>query len=162
MLSVMLYLCMFCVALSMDLFCFVGCVSDSVCELFVKQFAISLGVVVILNVMEVWSVGGDALLDCVWYSKEYVCCACDSSVHLDVPSIGCVWVCLKSFRSWRAESQVFALLTLFLCVILHTMWSDKSLQLICILAFGILCLSAIRMIFVKILLAVCMLMGIVV
>ena len=36
-----------------------------VCELFVKQFSICLGVVVIvlLNVMEVFSVGGDALLD---------------------------------------------------------------------------------------------------
>ena len=36
MVSVMLYPCMFCVALSMDLFvlCFVCCVFDSVCELF--------------------------------------------------------------------------------------------------------------------------------
>ena len=25
---------------------------------------------------------------CVWSSKECVCCACDPSVHLDVPSIG--------------------------------------------------------------------------
>ena len=39
---------------------------------------------------------------------------------------------------------------LFLSVILHTMWSDKSLQLLCILPFGILCLSAINMMFVKI------------
>ena len=50
---------------------------------------------------------------------------------------------------------MFALLMLLLCVILHTMWSGKNLQLICILPFGILCLSAIRMVFVKILLAVC-------
>ena len=49
----------------------------------------------------------------------------------------------------------------FLCVILHTMWSDKSLQLLCILPFGILCLSTIRM-FVNIILAVCMLVGMVV
>ena len=53
-------------------------------------------------------------------------------------------------------SQVFALLMLFLCVILLTMWSGKSLQLLCILPFGILCLSAISMVFVKIMLAVCM------
>ena len=64
---------------------------------------------------------------------------------------------ISSIRSLRAESQVFALLMLFLCVTLHTMSSGKSLQLLCILPFGMLCLSAISMIFVKILLAVCML-----
>ena len=56
---------------------------------------------------------------------------------------------------------MFALIMLFLCVILHTMRSGKSLQLLCILPFGIFCLFVIRM-FVKILLVVCMLMGIVV
>ena len=34
-------------------------------------------------------------IDRVWSSKECVCCACDPSVHLDVPSIGCVCVCRK-------------------------------------------------------------------
>ena len=52
---------------------------------------------------------------------------------------------ISSFRSLRAGSQVFALLMLFLCVILHTMSSGKSLQLLCILPFGMLCLSAISM-----------------
>ena len=44
--------------------CLICCVFDSVCELLVKQFAICLGVVAILllNVMEVFSVGGVALL----------------------------------------------------------------------------------------------------
>ena len=37
------------------------------------------------------------------------------------------------------------------------MSSGKSLQLLCILPFGMFCLSAISMMFVKILLAVCML-----
>ena len=68
---------------------------------------------------------------------------------------------ISSFTSLRAGLQVFALLMLFLCVILYTIWSGKSLQLLCILPFGILCLSAIRM-FVKILLTVCVLVGIVV
>ena len=54
------------------------------------------------------------------------------------------------------SSLVFALM-LFLCVILHTMWSGKSMQLLCILPFGILCLSAI-----KIILQVFMLVGTVV
>ena len=69
---------------------------------------------------------------------------------------------ISSFRSLRAGSQVFSLLMLFLCVILHTMSSSKSLQLLCILPFGMLCLSAISMMFVNILLAVCMLVGMVV
>ena len=57
---------------------------------------------------------------------------------------------------------MFALLMLFLCVILHTMWSVKSMQLLCILPFGMLCLSDISMMFVKIMFAVCMLVGMVV
>ena len=67
--------------------------------------------------------------------------------------------CYPPFKSLRAGSQVFALRMLFLCVILHTMWSGKSLQLLCIFPFGMLCLSAISMMFVKIMLAVCMLVG---
>ena len=69
---------------------------------------------------------------------------------------------ISSFRSLRAGSQVFSLLMLFHCVILHTMSSGKSLQLLCILSFGILCLSAISMMCVKIMLAVCILVGMVV
>ena len=68
---------------------------------------------------------------------------------------------ISLFRSLRAESQVSALLMLFLCVILHTMSLGKSLQLLCILLFGMLCLSAISMMFVKILLAVCIFVGMV-
>ena len=91
----------------------------------------------------------------VWSSKE---CACDPSVHLSVPSIGFVYVksmseVISSFWSLRAGSQVFAPLMLFLCVILHIIWSSKSLQLLWYIV-----LSVIR-IFVKILLAVCMLVG---
>ena len=33
---------------------------------------------------------------------------------------------ISSFKCFRAGSQVFALLMLFLCVILHTMWSGKK------------------------------------
>ena len=69
---------------------------------------------------------------------------------------------ISSFKGLRAGSQMFALLILFLCVILHTMWSAKSIQLLCILPYCMLCLSAISVIFVKILLAVCMLVDIVV
>ena len=68
----------------------------------------------------------------------------------------------SSFRSLRTGSQVFALFMLFLCVILHTMSSGKSMQMLCIFPFGMLCLSAISMMFVKIMLAVCILVGMVV
>ena len=71
-------------------------------------------------------------------------------------------VILKLFSSLRAGSHVFSLLVLFLCMTLHTMWWGMSLQLLCILSFGKLCLSAIIIMFVKIILAVCMLVGIVV
>ena len=74
----------------------------------------------------------------------------------------CMSEVISSFRSLRAGSHVFALLMLFLCLILHTMSLGKSLQLLCILPFGMLCLSAISMMFVKIMLTVCMLVGMVV
>ena len=63
--SVMLYPCFLCVALLMDMFVLcVACLTVFV-NCLVKQFALCLGVVVIwlLNVMEVFSVDGVALLD---------------------------------------------------------------------------------------------------
>ena len=86
------------------------------------------------------SVGGGVLLDRLFMVfHECVCYACDHSVHISVPSISFVYVCVcpVTHLIW-----VFALLMLFLCVILHTMWLDKSLQLLCILPFSILCLSS--------------------
>ena len=65
MVRMMLYPCMFWVALSMDLFVLcVTCLTMFV-NCLVKQFAICLGVFVILllNVMELLSVVGGALLD---------------------------------------------------------------------------------------------------
>ena len=65
MASVMLYPCMFCVALSMDLFVLcVACLTVFV-NCLVKHFAICLGVlfiILLLNVMELLSVVGGALL----------------------------------------------------------------------------------------------------
>ena len=57
---------------------------------------------------------------------------------------------------------MFALLMLFLCVILHTMSSGKSLHLLCIFLFGMVYLSAISMMIAKIMLAVGILVGMVV
>ena len=96
MVSVMLYPCMFCVALSMDGFVLcVACLTVFV-NCLVKQFEICLGVFVILllNVMELLSVVGGGLLDRpLSSSKECVCCACGPSGRLDAPSI-CLFVIL--------------------------------------------------------------------
>ena len=63
--SVMSYPCILCVALLMDLFVLcVACLTVFV-NCLVKQFAMCFGVVAILllNAMEVFSMGGGALLD---------------------------------------------------------------------------------------------------
>ena len=114
------------------------------------------------------SMGGSGLLDipCMIFQRMCVLClwsqcASKRSFHRFCLCLS-MWEVISSFRSLRAGSQVFAFLLVFLCVIMHTMWSGKSLKLLCIFPFGILCLFTIRMMFVKILLAVCMLVGIVV
>lgn len=69
---------------------------------------------------------------------------------------------ISLFSAVRAGSQVFALLMLFLCVILHTMSSGKRRQLSRIFPLGMLCLSADNRMLINILLAVCMSVGTVV
>ena len=77
MVSVMLYPCLLCVALLMDLFVLcVACLTGFV-NCLVKQLSICLGVVILLlNVMEVFSVGGGALLDrlCMVFQRMCVLC----------------------------------------------------------------------------------------
>ena len=78
MVSVMLYPCIVCAALLIDLFALcVACLTEFV-NCLVKQFAICLGVVAILllNVIEVFSVVGGALMDrpCMGYQKICVFC----------------------------------------------------------------------------------------
>ena len=78
MVSVMLYPCTLCVALLMDLFALcVSCLTVFM-NCFMKQFSICLGVVAILlvNVMEVFSVSGGALLDrpCMVFQRMCVLC----------------------------------------------------------------------------------------
>ena len=154
----------------MDLF--VSCVAclTVFVNCLVKQFAMCLAVVtiVLLNVMDVFSVGGAALLDrpCMVFQRICVLCLWSQCASKCTFHRFCLCFCMSevisSFKSLRAGSRVFALPMLFLCVILHTMWSGKSLHLMCILPFGMLCFSAISMLFVKIMLVVCMLVGMVV
>ena len=58
--------------------CYVCCVFDSVCELFDKQFAMCLGVVAILllNVMDVFRVGGGAMLVTPCMVFQIMCVLC--------------------------------------------------------------------------------------
>ena len=58
--------------------CFVSCWFDSVCECSVKQFAMCLGVVpiLLLNVMDVFSVCGGALLDRPGMVFQRMCVLC--------------------------------------------------------------------------------------
>ena len=132
--SVMLCPCIFCVALLMDLFVlFFACLTVFV-NCLVKQFAMCLGMVsvLLLNVMDVFNVGGGALLDipCMVYHRMCVLCLWSKcSFHMFCLCC-CMSEVISSFKSLRAGSQVFALLMLFLWVSLYTMWSGKSPQLL--------------------------------
>ena len=97
--------------------------------------------ILLLNVMDVFSVGGGALLDrpCVVFQRMCVLClrsqcASKCSFHRFCLCF-CMSEVISTFKSLRAGSHVFTLLMLFLCVILHTMSSVKSLQLLLILPF---------------------------
>ena len=78
MVSVMLYPCILCVALLVYLFVLcVACLREFV-NCLVKQFAMCVGVVamLVLNVMDGFSVGGGALLDrlCMFFQRMCVFC----------------------------------------------------------------------------------------
>ena len=69
-------------------------------------------------------------------------------------------VCMRDvisvFNSEIEGSLAFCALMLFLCSISCLMCSGSSLHVVCILPFGMLWLSAWRMMFVKMVFAVCM------
>ena len=104
----------------------------------VTQFAICclcfVFVILLLNVMELLSVAGGALLDrpcMVFHSRMCVLCLWSQCASRCSFYMFCLCFCMlkviSPFRSLRAGSRVFALLMLFLCVILPTMSSGKSL-----------------------------------
>ena len=70
------------------------------------------------------------------------------------------FVCMKDviseFNSEIEGSLAFCALILFLCSILCLMCSGSSIHVVCILLFGMLCLSEWRMMFVKMVFAVYM------
>ena len=63
---------------------------------------------------------------------------------------------ISEFNSEIEGSLAFCALMLFLCSIVYLMCSGSSLHVECILPFGMLSLSAWRMMFVKIVFTVCM------
>ena len=68
----------------------------------------------------------------------------------------CMRDVISEFNSEIERSLAFWALMLFLCSIVCLMCSGSSLHMECILPFGMLCLSAWRMMFVKIVFIVCM------
>ena len=56
--------------------CFVCCVLDSVCELFGETMCVGVVAILLLNVMDVFSVCGGALLDrpCMVFQRVCVLC----------------------------------------------------------------------------------------
>ena len=68
----------------------------------------------------------------------------------------CMRDVISEFISEIEGSLACCALMLFLCSILCLMCSGSSLHVECILPFGMLCLSAWRMMFVKMVFAVCM------
>ena len=68
----------------------------------------------------------------------------------------CMRDVISEFNSEIEGSLSFCALMLFLCSILCLMCPGSSLHVGCILPFGMLCLSAWRMMFVKMVFAVCM------
>ena len=78
MVSVMLYLCIVCVALLVYRFVLCGACLTVFVNCLVKQFAMCLGMVDILlvNVKDVFSVGGGALFDiqCMVFQRMCVLC----------------------------------------------------------------------------------------
>ena len=92
-------------------------------------------------------------------SKECVCGVRNPSMCLGVLHMSDLCVCMKDviseFNSEIEGSLAFYALVLFLCSILCLMCSGSSLHVECILPFGMLCLSAWRMMFVKMVFEVC-------
>ena len=82
--SLMLYPCMLCVSLLRDMFVLCVACLTVVVNCLVNQFAMCLGVIVILllNVMEVFSVGEGVGAMLNRQSMVFQCCACDHSVNL--------------------------------------------------------------------------------
>ena len=62
---------------------------------------------------------------------------------------------ISEFNSEIERSLAFCVLMLFLCSILCLMCSGSSLHVECILPFGMLCLPAWRIMFVKMVFSMC-------
>ena len=88
-----------------------------VCELFGKQFAICLGVVAILllNIMEVFSVAGVALLDrpCMVFQRMCVLAQCATKCSFHRCCLFCISEIISSFK--RLEADHRCLLSFICC-----------------------------------------------
>ena len=71
----------------------------------------------------------------------------------------CIMVSMFLLSSWSCGSLGFCCLVVFLCCMRVRMFSGSSFCVLCILPFGMWCLSACRIMLVSMLFAVCTLSG---
>ena len=122
-----------------------------------NAFAMCMGEVTVFSLKVSFVVIVFCWLIRVWSSKDYVYCVCDPSVcylHISYLCV-CMRDVISEFNSVIRGSHASCALMLILCSILWLMCSESSLQAECILTFGMLCLSAWRMMFVKTVFAMC-------
>ena len=134
--------------------CFVCCVSDSVWIVWWNKWQYFFGVVgiLLLHVIEMFSMGGGALLyrPCMVFQSVCVMCMW-SSVHLDVPSIRCVCVCRKlsrDLRVWELDHRCFissCCFSVWFCILCGLV---RACSCYASYPFGILFLSEIRIMFI--------------
>ena len=122
-------------------------------------FAICVGEVSVFSlkvmVLILGCVGVLLASPCIVFQIVCVLCVSRYSLHMSDLCV-CMRGVISEFNSGSEGSLAFCALMLFLCSILCLMCSGSSLHVEHVLPFGMLCLSAWRMMFVKIVFAVCM------
>ena len=161
--SVILVVCRLSVFLSMCLFVVCVLCLTVLVNCLLNTFAISVGDVIGFSLKVIVLFWGCVFLltnPCIVFQRVCVLCLWFLCVSMCSLHISDVCVCMRDviseFNSKIEGSLAFCALMLFLCSILCLMCSGSSLHVECILPFGMLCLSSWRMMFVKMVVAVCM------
>ena len=154
-LSVFLYMCLF-VICALCLTVMVNCLLNAFAICVGEVNVFSLLVMVLFLVCVVFLLANPCIVSqrvrvlCLWSQ-----CVSRCSHHMSDLCV-CTRDVISEFNSEIEGSLPLSALMLFLCSILCLMCSGSSLHMECILPFGMLCLSSWRMVFVKMVFAVCM------
>ena len=130
-------------------------------ECLLNVFAICVGEVTVFSFKVIVFFFGVLLANpCIVFQRVCVLCLCSQCVSRCSLHMSDLCVCMRDvileFSSEIEGSLAFCTLMLYMCSILCLMCSGSSLHVECILPFVMLCLSAWRMMFVKMVFAVCM------